>query len=44
MLVEIKPVNLPELRAGNHLVVVDKVRKTPSDYPRRAGFPAKKPL
>ena len=43
-LVEIKPVTLPELRAGNHLVVVDKVRKTPADYPRRAGLPAKKPL
>ena len=43
-LVDIKPVALPGLPAGRCLVVVDKKRKGPDDYPRRPGIPSKKPL
>jgi 16S rRNA (guanine527-N7)-methyltransferase len=31
-------------RAAGTVVVIDKVRSTPSMYPRRAGVPARKPL
>lgn len=37
-------VNLPGVADDRYLVVVDKVAATPSQYPRRAGIPAKKPL
>ncbi len=38
------PVDLPELPDNRVLVVLEKVRPTPPDYPRRAGLPAMKPL
>ena len=41
--VDVKPVSLPCLPL-RHLVVVDKTSRTPSEYPRRAGSPSKKPL
>jgi 16S rRNA (guanine527-N7)-methyltransferase len=37
------PVCLPGLEE-RYLLVVEKVKPTPLDYPRRAGIPAKKPL
>ena len=41
---QIKPVDLPGLRSGRYLVVVDKVSRTPDAHPRRAGVPSKRPL
>ncbi|MCU0514323.1 MAG: 16S rRNA (guanine(527)-N(7))-methyltransferase RsmG [Anaerolineae bacterium] len=40
----IVPVQLPGVEETHHLVVVDKVKKTPALYPRKAGLPAKNPL
>ncbi len=37
-------VDLPELGDGRCLVVVEKVGKTPPQYPRRPGMPANKPI
>jgi 16S rRNA (guanine527-N7)-methyltransferase len=37
------PVQLPELEQ-RHLVVVEKISKTPPQYPRRAGLPKQEPL
>jgi len=39
----VKPVELEEL-PGRTLVVIDKVARTPAEYPRRAGMPSKRPL
>jgi 16S rRNA (guanine527-N7)-methyltransferase len=41
---EVRAVDLPELEAPRHLVVVEKVAPSPQKYPRRAGIPAKRPL
>ena len=38
------PVTLPGVAEERYLVVVDKVAATPAQYPRKPGFPAKKPL
>lgn len=38
------PVTLPGVVEERYLVVVDKVLRTPGNYPRRAGEAAKKPL
>lgn len=38
------PVVVPGLGAARHLVVVDKVSRTPVRYPRRPGLPARRPL
>jgi 16S rRNA (guanine527-N7)-methyltransferase len=38
------PVTLPGVAEERYLVVVDKVAATPPQYPRKPGFPAKKPL
>ena len=43
-LVEIKPVALQGLDSKRYLVVVDKARRTPDAYPRRAGVPSRRPL
>jgi len=43
-LVDIKQVILPGLPPDRCLVVVDKKRKGPDEYPRRAGVPSKRPL
>jgi 16S rRNA (guanine527-N7)-methyltransferase len=40
---EITPVQLPGLEP-RHLIVVEKISKTPDTYPRRAGMPERKPL
>jgi len=42
--VEVKPVEIAELPPNRTLVVIDKVAKTPEEYPRRAGMPSKRPL
>jgi 16S rRNA (guanine527-N7)-methyltransferase len=41
---EIKPVGLEELDNERCLVVIDKVKPTPPEYPRRPGLPVKRPL
>jgi 16S rRNA (guanine527-N7)-methyltransferase len=38
------PVELPGLAETRHLVVIDKVARTPVKYPRRPGMPAKSPI
>jgi 16S rRNA (guanine527-N7)-methyltransferase len=38
------PVTLPGVAEERYLVVVDKLAATPPQYPRKPGFPAKKPL
>jgi len=39
-----KSVNLDEFTDTRRLIVIDKVAATPSQYPRRPGIPAKRPL
>lgn len=41
---QILPVTVPGLDAERHLVVIQKNRPTPPQYPRRPGLPAKKPI
>lgn len=38
------PVELPGLAEIRHLVLIDKVARTPTKYPRRPGMPTKRPL
>ncbi len=38
------PVELPGLAETRHLVIIDKVARTPDKYPRPSGRPAKRPL
>jgi 16S rRNA (guanine527-N7)-methyltransferase len=38
------PVTLKELNDGRVLVILEKVGHTPSDYPRRPGMPATRPI
>jgi len=40
----IKEVMAPEKEAHHYLVLVEKIGKTPQNYPRRIGVPAKRPL
>ena len=41
---EIKKIDLEEFSDERYLVTIDKVAPTPSEYPRRPGIPAKRPL
>ena len=41
---EVKRVVLQGLDSERYLVVVDKVKKTPDPFPRKAGMPSKRPL
>jgi 16S rRNA (guanine527-N7)-methyltransferase len=41
---EVREVRLPGLDDARHLVVVEKVARTPDKYPRRPGMPGKRPL
>lgn len=43
-LARIIPVTVPGLEAARHLVIIDKRKSTPRQYPRRPGLPAKKPI
>ena len=38
------PVELPGLAETRHLVIIDKIARTPAKYPRRPGKPAKSPI
>lgn len=41
---QIVPVTVPGLNAERHLVVLQKIKSTPPQYPRRPGLPAQKPI
>jgi len=41
---EVKPVALPGLNDKRYLVIIEKLKPTPPQYPRRPGIPAKKPI
>ena len=41
---ETKKFKLPGTDMGRSLIKIDKVNKTPSKYPRKAGLPAKEPI
>lgn len=41
---EVKAIDLPELADDRCLIIVDKIKPTPVEYPRRPGIPAKKPI
>jgi len=41
---EVMLVVVPELNEARYLVAVEKIDRTPEEYPRRTGVPAKKPL
>ena len=41
---EIKRIDLPEFDDTRYLIIIEKVKPTPSEYPRRPGIPAKRPL
>ncbi len=41
---EVKPVTVPGIEQQHHLVVIEKVARTQSAYPRREGVPSKRPL
>lgn len=40
----IAPIHLPNVAEPHYLVIITKVKPTPSRYPRQVGVPAKKPL
>ena len=40
----IQPVELPGIEQKHYLVCIRKTKKTPGEYPRRTGVPAKSPL
>ena len=41
---EIKRIELEEFADERYLIIIDKVSSTPTQYPRRPGMPAKKPI
>jgi 16S rRNA (guanine527-N7)-methyltransferase len=41
---EIKPVELEEFNDKRCLIIIDKVKSTPVEYPRRPGMPTKRPI
>jgi len=43
-LADVRNIDLPEFSDRRWLVVIDKVRETPAQYPRRPGIPDKRPL
>lgn len=43
-LIEVQPYRLPGIREPRHLVVIGKLRPTPTAYPRRAGIPEREPI
>ena len=43
-LTEVKSVELGELNDDRYLVVIDKIKLSPVEYPRRPGMPVKRPI
>jgi 16S rRNA (guanine527-N7)-methyltransferase len=44
VLVEVKPVVLEGLNDDRRLVIIDKIKPSPAEYPRRPGMPGKRPI
>ena len=40
----IEPIKLPEVEDKRNIIIIDKVKETPKQYPRKAGTPSKKPI
>ncbi len=40
----IEEIRLPTLDQPRYLVVIDKIKRTPTDYPRQAGAPSRQPI
>ena len=40
----IEEIRLPTLDQPRYLVVIDKIKRTPKDYPRQAGAPSRQPI
>ena len=40
----IEEIRLPTLDQPRYLVVIDKIKRTPMDYPRQAGVPSRQPI
>lgn len=43
-LVKIENINLPILKQERNIIVIQKIKNTPDEYPRRDGLPKKRPL
>lgn len=43
-LLTLTPVELPGVAETHYLIIIEKTAGTPAQYPRKPGFPAKKPL
>ncbi len=43
-IMEIRDIEMEELNDDRRLVIIEKVKATPSKYPRRPGIPAKRPI
>jgi 16S rRNA (guanine527-N7)-methyltransferase len=43
-LLTIESIELPGVPEKHYLVVIEKIAKTPSQYPRKPGIPTRKPL
>ena len=43
-LVKIENINLPILKQERNIIVIQKIKSTPDEYPRRDGLPKKRPL
>jgi len=43
-LTDVKKVSLDTLPDDRYLIIIEKVKQTPSEYPRRPGLPARRPL
>jgi len=41
---EIRPIELEELGDKRYLIIINKEKSTPAEYPRRPGMPAKRPI
>jgi len=41
---EIRPIELEESGDKRYLIIIDKEKSTPAEYPRRPGMPAKRPI
>ena len=40
----IEPINLPGIDDKRNIIIIDKVKETPKQYPRKAGTPSKRPI
>lgn len=43
-IVKVDNFNLPKSDIGRNIIIIQKIRKTPVQYPRKAGTPAKNPI